>query len=98
MIMETVNKFSFSTINITDKDIDLICQIADRACNQFNINDKLNLEMDIIAIHANDVGLRLTELLKADDFNFAHDIFGITSNINRETGKLENCFLPRFSK
>jgi hypothetical protein len=36
-----------------------------------------------------DVGLKLEELLAADDSNFVHDAFGIYNHMNRETGKLE---------
>ncbi len=53
--------------------------------------------MDITAAHRNGCPLKLDELLKAEDFDFAHDVFGIRRYINRKTGKLENCFLPRFS-
>ena len=41
--------------------------------------------------------LRLEDLLNADDFNFAHDVVGIVSNINRKTLDF-NHFLPRFAK
>ena len=54
--------------------------------------------MDIDACHCNGCPLKLHELLQADDKNFAHDVFGIRNNINRKTGKLENCFLPRYAK
>ena len=56
------------------------------------------LAMDLTACHANGCPLRFGELLIADDFNFAHDIGGIAKNINRETGKIENFFRPRFGK
>ena len=56
----------------------------------------LDTNMDIGATHINKK-LNLDKLLKFNDFNFLHDITGITYNINRETGKLENCFLPRCS-
>lgn len=39
----------------------------------------------------------VNQLYNADDFNFCHDIIGIQNNINRTTGKFENCFLPRYS-
>ena len=54
--------------------------------------------MDIDACHNNGCPLKLQELLDADDFNFAHDVFGIRQHINRQTGKLENCFVPRYAK
>jgi len=59
--------------------------------------DYITLEMDLSACHIYNP-LRLEELLTTDNFNFAHDIFGIRQHINRETGKLTGCFLPRFSK
>lgn len=54
--------------------------------------------MDLTACHLNGCPLKLEELLNADDFNFIHDVFGIGDNIDRDTGKLKNHFLPRFSK
>ena len=58
----------------------------------------MDADMDITACHVNGNPLRLDELLAADEFNFAHDVFGIRRHIDRETGKLGNCFSPRFSK
>jgi len=33
-----------------------------------------------------------------DDFNFAHDVFGIRRNIDRSTGKITGTFWPRYAK
>ena len=57
----------------------------------------LDAHMDIVAVHANGCPLKLNDLLESDDFNFAHDVFGIGRHLNRETGQLEDCFLPRFA-
>jgi hypothetical protein len=57
--------------------------------------DYTTMEMDIIACHVNGCPLDLEKLLGADDFNFSHDVFGIRRHIDRETGELGNCFLPR---
>jgi hypothetical protein len=57
----------------------------------------MKLCMDIDATHCNGTPLKLEELLKADDANFAHDVFGIIRHIDRTTGKLTMCFLPRYS-
>ena len=57
----------------------------------------MDADMDTPACHVNGCPLKLDALLAADEFNFAHDVFGIRRHINRRTGKLENCFLPRFS-
>jgi hypothetical protein len=79
----------------------IIEKIAKRAQPIFDRNNidqsQLDTIMDISATHANGCPLRLQELLDADHFNFAHDVAGIYRHINRRTGKLENCFLPRFA-
>lgn len=58
---------------------------------------KMEWTMDITAAHLNGNRLDLDRLLAADDFNFMHDVFGIRRHLDRETGKLLNCFSPRFS-
>jgi hypothetical protein len=32
-----------------------------------------------------------------DDANFTHDVFGIRKYLNRETGELTMCFVPRYT-
>lgn len=59
--------------------------------------DRLSLIMDIENVHA-EIGLKLNELLNADDLNFAHDIVGIQQNFDRQNNKLQNDFLPRYAK
>lgn len=59
---------------------------------------RLDVEMDITACHLNGCRLNFQALLNTDDFNFAHDILGIRKNLDRETGKLRNNFLPRFTE
>lgn len=51
--------------------------------------------MDLIACHNHACRLDLKKLLEADNFNLLHDVFGIKNCLNRTTGQLENCFLPR---
>ena len=53
--------------------------------------------MDISAAHKSQP-LDIDRWLAADDSNFMHDLIGIHNHINRETGKLENAFMPRFAK
>jgi hypothetical protein len=53
--------------------------------------------MDIEAAHCNGNPLKLKELLEADDSNFMHDVLGIRRHINRKTGELEDCFVPRYA-
>ncbi|MCF7634874.1 MAG: hypothetical protein LLF82_000340 [Dehalococcoides mccartyi] len=83
---------------VTDKnDLLLIEAIAVRAVKDLQL-DRVHTSMDLSACHANGNPLRLKELLEADDYNFAHDIFGIYNCINRYTGKLERGFRPRYSE
>ena len=89
---------SFET---TKEDAKLILQITNRAfaalVEQGVHADKMSVNMDITAVHANGNPLRLEDLLNADDFNFKHDIFGIYGKLDRTTGKLTGLFSPRFS-
>lgn len=75
--------------------------IAERASNMAAIAGFsypiLDATMDIDACHNNGCPLKLHELLEADDFNFAHDAFGIRRHIDRTTGKLQDCFVPRYA-
>ena len=88
----------------TDKvELGIQSQIADRVMVMVKRSGgmpykKMDILMDIDACHSNGNPLRLNDLLKADDTNFAHDVFGIRQHINRKTGQLEHCFVPRYSK
>lgn len=88
--------------DISDDDLKIVVKIVSRACKHARENgDKipsLDLQMDLVATHANGCPLRFADLLAADDFNFWHDISGIRAHLDRETGNLTRCFLPRFSK
>ncbi|MGU2439534.1 DUF6874 family protein [Burkholderia cenocepacia] len=57
--------------------------------------DALDLHMDLTACHANGCPMEWEHLNAADDFTLAHDVGGIRRHINRRTGQLEDCFLPR---
>lgn len=54
-------------------------------------------EMDLTACHANGMPLDLQKLLTADNGNFGHDVFGIRRHLDRTTGQLKDCFVPRFA-
>lgn len=57
--------------------------------------DAMELEMDLVAAHCNGCPLDFDKLWKFDDANFGHDVFGIRRHIDRSTGELGGCFLPR---
>lgn len=77
---------------------EVVAKILDRAATMRKI-DRLSLWMDLCA--ANDVNgndpIDLDRLLAADDFNFAHDVFGIERHMDRDTGLLGDFFSPRFT-
>lgn len=82
--------------SVAQDEITLIHRIALRA---YEINNDINfttLMMDLSACH-NTCPLKLEELFNADLSDFAHDVGGIMCHINRRTGQLEDCFLPRFA-
>ena len=83
--------------NDTSKEeIMILREISLRAVRLFPNANLLNVEMDVNAAHLS-CPLKLKEMLASDDADFMHDIGGISRHINRETGELENCFVPRFA-
>jgi hypothetical protein len=84
------------------EDLDLISKIADRFLSAPEIRcysraNKIDVIRDIEAAHNNGCPIELYRLANAEGLDFFHDVIGIINNINRETGKLDNCFLPRFA-
>jgi riboflavin transporter FmnP len=53
--------------------------------------------MDLELVHAN-FTLDLPSFSEAQGYDFFHDIAGIYRHMNRRSGELEGCFLPRFAK
>lgn len=60
--------------------------------------DRQTITMDLTACHLNAVPLNLERM--ADwprDFDVFHDIAGINRHLDRTTGALRDCFVPRFA-
>lgn len=76
---------------------DLVIKIANRAHELLGA-DRLTFVLDITYCIEGGCNLDLNGLLNADEFNFRHDIAGIHNNLDRETKKLNNYFVPRFAK
>lgn len=57
-----------------------------------------DLDMDLTAVHLNDSPLDLAAFANGDDSDFTHDIVGIVRHLDRTTGKLGDCFSPRFAR
>lgn len=79
---------------ITYKEDDLITAIAERAVSAFG-GDKLEYLLDVHGAKKGNPDMDLDKLLKASDFDFGHDIYGIRNHLNHDTLKFDNCFLPR---
>lgn len=52
--------------------------------------------IDLAVCHRSCVKLDFKRWLEADDFNFIHDVAGIAKHMDRNTGELTDCFMPRF--
>ena len=88
---------------ISKRDFEIIGARATRAISAARAAgveyDRTSALMDIESAHR-DTPLKLLDLLGADDFNFAHDVFGIRSHLDRTNfpGKLTDFFRPRYAK
>lgn len=94
------NQLANSGLNFaaSKEDMDLVLIIVGRIIGKWgpSVAPKL-LAMEITACHLNGCKLDLQALSQADDFNLQHDVFGIRRHLDRDTGKLKDCFLPRFA-
>lgn len=79
----------------TPEDTKTIHKIVARACKEFPGHDPISLAMDLSAAHLNGCPLDLARLLSAAPGDFGHDVNGINRFIDRLTGELTECFLPR---
>lgn len=95
------------SFDVTAEEDDLIEKIVERAEQQGLCRGKRKPDhwygrdtmlMDLVATNANGCKMDFKRLLAADGLNFVHDIAGIARHIDRTTGKLGDCFLPRFAK
>lgn len=84
----------------TPEEMRLIDAIIDRGVAEKMIEpgNRLNVEMDLAAVNVNGTPLDFERLLAFDTFSFSHDLFGIDRHIDRNTGQLTRCFLPRCAK
>jgi hypothetical protein len=90
------------SFSVTKADSLKIEAIVKRAAALSRSIDRMSLDMDLTACHANGTPLNLDALLAADDFNFAHDVLGIQRHMDRDdasptAGRCLNCFVPRFA-
>lgn len=93
----TKNTADWNIIETTKKDLSIIEKIVKRYIDIHKKNDAIDVKMAVCCVHYN-TPLKLQKLLDTDYYNFFHDLNGIHSCLNRETGELTNYFLPRFTK
>lgn len=82
---------------LSRNDHEFLNKIAERAIAQGINRPKMYLLMDLTAA-CRACPLRLEELLQADNANFFHDVLGIIQHLNRTTGELTDCFVPRYAR
>lgn len=84
------------------KNLEAAAKIADRASAEFVrlAGGRTSFIMDLLAADGmnGNPPVDLDAIAQADDFNFAHDAYGISSHMDRSTGMLTDCFLPRYAK
>ena len=75
--------------------------IADRAvaiwAQQGSECPRIDVVMDLMAVHGFSCRLDLDRLLAADDAAFWNDVAGINQHLDRKTYELKDCFWPRFA-
>lgn len=83
----------------SNEDFDLILAVALRVEQEMPDYPykRSTLLMDLQACHGNGCPLHLAQMVHGDLFDLLHDVLGIRRHINRDTGKLEGCFVPRFA-
>ena len=84
-------------MDCTPKEKQQIGLIVNRMLKTSPSTNKLTSHSGISMVHLNGCPLDLDGLINASDADFYHDINGIFLNLNTETGRLEDYFVPRFS-
>lgn len=93
---QTKDAGNFDVSREDDGLIERIVYRAEELYRRYGLSDtRLHITLDITVTHVNGCPLDLGKLLAADAFTFAHDVLGIRRHLNRQTGKLEDCFVPR---
>jgi hypothetical protein len=84
--------------SISKEDHEVVRKVVKRAIKSGAVSSGMDFEMDLTAAHLNGCPIDLKKLLEAPDADFLHDVYGIKRHINRTTGELEDCFLPRSAR
>lgn len=86
-----------SAMEIVGRIVDRYNDIAEPG-RRFTGSERWACMIDILNTHLNCCTLKLDQMLSwPRDFDVVHDVVGIWNHYNRETGKLDGGFLPRFA-
>ncbi len=87
---------------VTKEESQQIIDIMLRAASLMNFErrgaSRMEVVMDLTVCHCLGCPLDLGGLLKANCGDLVHDVSGIMTHINRESGLLEDCFTPRYAR
>jgi hypothetical protein len=72
-------------------------RLIDESGGGQRLTTRRELVMDLTACHVNGCALDLAGLYAAPQMDFAHDVLGIWRHLDRSTGKLGDCFVPRYA-
>lgn len=88
--------------DVTASEMTLVLKIVARSASLLNLeslgSSRQSLAMDLCACHLNGCPLNFKRLLEFPEFDFLHDAAGIIRHMDRSTGKVTDCFLPRSAK
>ena len=82
-------------------DLDIAAMVANRFEKQGGtyFNNRMTFIMDMMAMDSNgNPRMDWIALLEAPKGDFMHDAYGICGHMNRSTGQLGGCFLPRCAR
>lgn len=90
------------SFRVSQQDKEYIYRIARRAEDTglipCELDPFLSLMMDLSAVKAQGCSIDFETLLNFEIPDFAHDICGIIRHMDRTTGLLTDCFLPRAAR
>ena len=86
----------FGAMTTTAEEIRTISAIVRRARELGVDRDPLGLHMDLEAAHET-CRLDLAAMLAGAEGDLLHDVCGIVRHLDRTTGELGGCFVPRFA-
>lgn len=92
------NVINWTTTKEEQQKVKKVCDRANKGPGHDWKPTRMDLMMDIEATNANGCPLDFDKLLGFSDLDFFHDVYGISEHLDRQTGKLQNCFVPRCAR